>query len=164
MFLIDWISQSAVALYIYRVGWTYPAKKFFLQIWIYQKPNSTRTLLGPIRPVGLLPGRLQRPTGQTARTDRSDRSMPILAVNRFIHQTSTFGWATSSIFLSGVGWESDVIKPYNVAGRYLLVLIPLGSFKEIPARRGNILPYSFPSSLTSWIIFIHGLIIILCRL
>ena len=40
--------------------------------------NCTRTLLGP---VGLLPGRLQRPTGQTARTDRSDQSMPILAVN-----------------------------------------------------------------------------------
>ena len=72
MFFIDWISQSAVALYIYRMGWTYPAKNPFYRI--YKNPNSTRTPLGPVRPV--------RPTGQTGRSpvgqatapDRSDRS------------------------------------------------------------------------------------------
>ena len=51
MFFIDWISQSAVALYIYRVGWTYPARNPFLMIRIYKKPNSTRTPLGQVRPV-----------------------------------------------------------------------------------------------------------------
>ena len=39
MFLIDWISQSAVALYIYRVGWTYPARNPFY------RSESTKNLI-----------------------------------------------------------------------------------------------------------------------
>ena len=71
MFLIDWISQSAVSFYIYRVGWTYSARNSFYRFEL-KKHNSTRTPLGPVRPVGLLPSRLQLSTGKTARTDRLD--------------------------------------------------------------------------------------------
>ena len=39
MFLIDWISQSAVALYIYRVGWTYPVRNPFY------RSESTKNLI-----------------------------------------------------------------------------------------------------------------------
>ena len=75
MFLIDSIGlfpQSAVTLYIYRVGKTYPARNP-----IYRS-RSTKTLITlgllidrldrsdpPARPVGLLPDQLQHQTGQT---------------------------------------------------------------------------------------------------
>ena len=86
MFFIDWMmTQSAVTLYIYRVGWTYPAKNLFY------RSRSTKILIvlgllldwsdksdPPVRPVGLLPDRPQYQTGQTA---WSDRSRPILVVN-----------------------------------------------------------------------------------
>ena len=56
-FLIDWMSQSAVALYIYRVGGTYPARN---PVYI-SKSNKilicARTPHRLVRPVG--------PTGQT---------------------------------------------------------------------------------------------------
>ena len=59
MYLIDWIPQSAVTLYIYRVGWTYPARNFFtdenlrnslitLGLLIDRSDRSTL----PVRPVG----------------------------------------------------------------------------------------------------------------
>jgi len=104
-FLIDWISQSAMALYIYRVGGFVP------QEILLQDLNLRKSLvvLGlcldwsdlPVRPVGLLPGRLQRPTGQTARTDRSDRSMPILVVNSHIKPQQN----CKSSILAILAWE-----------------------------------------------------------
>ena len=78
MFLIDWMPQSAVTLYIYRVRWTYPTRNLFYISKSTKISNCTRT---PLRPVGLLPDRLQHQTGQTAWSYRSDRLMPILAVN-----------------------------------------------------------------------------------
>ena len=73
MFLIDSIGlypQSAVTLYIYRVGWTYPAKNPDYRSKFMKNPSCTRTPHGPVRPV--------RPTGRApARSptvpDRSDR-------------------------------------------------------------------------------------------
>ena len=77
MFLIDWISQSSVALYIYRVGWTYPARNLF-----YRSESTKNIIL-----LGLLLDRwVSCRAGYSAvRSDRSDRSMPILAVNTMQH-------------------------------------------------------------------------------
>ena len=76
MFLIDSIVlslQSAVTLYIYRVGKTYPARNPVYRSKSIKNSNCTRTPPRPVRPVG--------PTGQTGwscqtvyrRLDRSDR-------------------------------------------------------------------------------------------
>ena len=76
MFLIDSIGlcpQSAVPLYIYRVGKTYLARNPIYRSKSIKNSNCTRTPLRPVRPVG--------PTGQTGwscqiiyrRLDRSDR-------------------------------------------------------------------------------------------
>ena len=91
MYLIDSIGlslQSAMTLYIYRVGRLTPQEIMFTDL------NLLRTLITvgffldrsdwsdpPVRPVGLLPYPLQHQTGQTAWSNRSDRLMPILAVN-----------------------------------------------------------------------------------
>ena len=77
MYLIGSIGlypQSAVTLYIYRVGKIYPARNL-------KNSNYNRIAPKPVRPVG--------PTGQTGRSlpdwpqclDRSDRLVPILPVN-----------------------------------------------------------------------------------
>ena len=68
--LIGLYSQSAVTLYIYRVGKTYPERNSVYRSKSIKNSNCTRT---PPRPVG--------PTGQTSwscqtvyrRLDRSDR-------------------------------------------------------------------------------------------
>ena len=60
MFLIDWIPQSAVTLYIYRVGWTCPARNSITRFKSMKITSCTRTLLGPVRLVG--------PTDQTGRS------------------------------------------------------------------------------------------------
>ena len=60
------MSQSVVTLYIYRVGWTYPAKNPVYRSKSIENPNCTRTPLGPVRPV--------RPTGQTGRSYQIDYS------------------------------------------------------------------------------------------
>ena len=76
MYLIDSIGlslQSAVTLYIYRVGKTYPARNPVYRSKSIKNSNCTRTPPRPVRPVG--------PTGQTGwscqtvyrRLDRSDR-------------------------------------------------------------------------------------------
>ena len=56
--LIDWMSQSAVALYIYRVGWTYPVRNPYYRsrsikilIWLGLLDRSDQSDL-PVRPVG----------------------------------------------------------------------------------------------------------------
>src|SRR6185503_8753999 len=62
MFLIDSIGlflQSAVTLYIYRVGKTYPARNHVYRSKSIKNSNCTRTPPRPVRPVG--------PTGQTDR-------------------------------------------------------------------------------------------------
>ena len=69
MFLIDSIGlspQSAVTLYIYRVGKTYPARNPVYRSKSIKNPNYSRTPPRPVRPVGLLPDQLQHQTGQTA--------------------------------------------------------------------------------------------------
>ena len=73
--MIDWMIQSAVTLYIYRMGWTYPARNPAYRSKFMKNSSCTRTLPGPVRPVG--------PTGQAGRSlpdrpqclDRSDRSV-----------------------------------------------------------------------------------------
>ena len=76
MFLINSIGlflQSAVTLYIYRVGKTYPARNHVYRSKFIKNSNCTWTPPRPVRPVG--------PTGQTGwscqtvykRLDRSDR-------------------------------------------------------------------------------------------
>ena len=61
MFLIDSIElspQSAVTLYIYRVGKIYPARN---HVYIYKSiknPNYSRTPSRPVGPTGLLPDQL----------------------------------------------------------------------------------------------------------
>ena len=71
-----------MTLYIYRVGWTYPARNLITRSKSIKIPSCTRIPLGPVRPVDptgetgrLLPDGLQRLTGQTARAYRSDRSV-----------------------------------------------------------------------------------------
>ena len=68
MFLIDWIYQSSVALYIYRAGWTYPTRNPFY------RSKSTKNLIL----LGLLLDRSDRSVSYRAgysadRLDRSDR-------------------------------------------------------------------------------------------
>ena len=46
------VPQSAVALYIYRVGWTYPARNPITRSKSIKIPSCTRIPLGPVRPVG----------------------------------------------------------------------------------------------------------------
>ena len=75
-------------LYIYRVGWTYPARNPITRSKSIKIPSCTRFPLGPVRPVDptgrLLQDRLQRLTGQTARAYRSDRS--VLSNDKFGRQ------------------------------------------------------------------------------
>ena len=56
MYLIDsigfFLSQSVVALYIYRVEWTCPARNPITRSKSMKISSCTRTLLGPVRPVG----------------------------------------------------------------------------------------------------------------
>ena len=59
-----------MTLYIYRVGWTYPAKNPIYRSKSIKIPSCTRTLLGPVRPTGQT-GRSYQ-TGYR-RLDRSDR-------------------------------------------------------------------------------------------
>ena len=68
-------------LYIYWVGWTYPARNLFYRSKSTKISNCTRTPLEPVRLVGLLLDRLQHQIGQIAWLDRSDRLRPILVVN-----------------------------------------------------------------------------------
>ena len=84
MYLIGSIGlsrQSAVTLYIYRVGRTYPARNPVYRSKSMKNPSCTRTLPGSVRPVGPCRTGHSASTGQTARSDRSDRLVPILAVN-----------------------------------------------------------------------------------
>ena len=67
-----------MTLYIYRVGRTYPAINPITRSKSIKIPSYTQIPLGPVRPVDptgqtgrLLPDRLQRLTGQTARAYRS---------------------------------------------------------------------------------------------
>ena len=69
-----------MTLYIYRVGWTYPTRNSITRAKSIKISICTRIPLGQVRPVEptgqigrLLPDRLQRLTGQTARAYRSDR-------------------------------------------------------------------------------------------
>ena len=92
MYLIGSIGfslQSAVTLYIYRVGKTYPARNPVYRSKSIKNSNYTRTPPKPVRPIG--------PNGQTGwscqtvyrRLDQSDRldtpvrALPILVVNSF---------------------------------------------------------------------------------
>ena len=81
MYLIGSIGlfpQSAVTLYIYRVGKTYPARNPVYRSKSIKISSCTRTLPGPVGPCRTGHNAL---TGQTARSYRSDRLVPILAVN-----------------------------------------------------------------------------------
>ena len=95
MFLIDSIGlffQSAVTLYIYRVGKTYPARNPVYRSKSIKNPSCTRILLGLVRPLRLT-GQTSRPCrigyskhrpvrlpGMTGQTGWS-RLLPILVVN-----------------------------------------------------------------------------------
>ena len=70
------MSESAVILYIYRVGWTYPAKNPIYRSKSIKISSCIRTLLGPVR-------LLQQ-------SDRSDRSVrPVLTLTNDHFQAST---------------------------------------------------------------------------
>ena len=87
MFLKDSIGlypQSAMTLYIYRVGNTYPARNPVYKSKSIKISSCTRTLPGPVRPVGPCRTGHNALTGQTARSYRSDRLVPILAVNTLL--------------------------------------------------------------------------------
>ena len=80
VFLIDSIGlslQSAVTLYIYRVGKTYPARNPVYRSKSIKNSKCTRTPR-PVRPVGPT-GQTgwSCQTGQTAWTHRSDRSVEV---------------------------------------------------------------------------------------
>ena len=81
MFLIDWMPQSAVTLYIYRVGWTYPARNLVYISKSIKIPSCTRTLLGPVRPVGRIRPATGKPQPVRPPTDTSQTGLPILVIN-----------------------------------------------------------------------------------
>ena len=113
MFSIDSIGllpQSAVTLYIYRVGKTYPVRNPIYRSKSIKFPNCTRTPHGPVGPTGhtgrLLPDRILR-------ADQSDRLgapvrpvMPILAISTrpfaFLDSSYKFHywvWSSTSIYV-----------------------------------------------------------------
>ena len=65
MFLIDWIFQSAVSLYIYRVRWTYPARNSVYRSKSIKNPSCIRTLPGPVGPYRTGHSASTGQTGQT---------------------------------------------------------------------------------------------------
>jgi hypothetical protein len=81
--MIDWVMppQTAVALYIYRVGRSCPAKNPFTTRNSQGLLNSTRTRGPPVRPVrptgqtgvAVAGSATRRPTGQTVKGHRSGR-------------------------------------------------------------------------------------------
>jgi hypothetical protein len=81
--MIDWVipPQTAVALYIYRVGRSFPARNPFTTRNLQGLLNSTRTRGLPVRPVrctgptgvAVAGSATRRPTGQTIEGHRSDR-------------------------------------------------------------------------------------------
>ena len=76
MFLIDLIElflQSAVTLYIYRVGKTYPARNPIYRSKSIKNPNYSRTPPRPVRPVGPTGQTGRAPAGSATAPDRSDR-------------------------------------------------------------------------------------------
>ena len=76
MFLIDSIGlflQSAVTLYIYRVGKTYPVRNLVYTSKSIRFPNCTRTPHGPVRPIGPTGQTGRAPAGSATAPDRSDR-------------------------------------------------------------------------------------------
>ena len=76
MFLIDSIGlspQSAVTLYIYRVGKTYPARNPVYRSKFIKNSNYSRTPPRPIRPVGPTGQTGRAPAGSATAPDRSDR-------------------------------------------------------------------------------------------
>ena len=66
----------------------FPAKNPVYRSKSMKNPNCTRTL--PV-PVGPCRTGHSASTGQTARSDRSDRLVPILAVNRHLHISFRIG-------------------------------------------------------------------------
>ena len=79
MFLIDWIPQSAMTLYIYRVGWTCPARNPITRFKSMKITSCTRTLLGPVRLVG--------PTDQTDRLCQTSYGI----TDRLVWSAANFG-------------------------------------------------------------------------
>ena len=76
MFLIDSIGlslQSAVTLYIYRVGKTYPVSNSIYRSKSIKNPNYSRTPPRPVRPVGPIGQTSRAPAGSATAPDRSDR-------------------------------------------------------------------------------------------
>ena len=82
MFLIDWLSQSIVTLYIYGMRWTYPARNPIYISKSIKISSCTRTLLGPVKPV--------RPTGQTGRAIPATAPRPV----RPLGQIGQTGWSS----------------------------------------------------------------------
>src|SRR6185437_12921711 len=82
MFLIDSIGlflQSAVTLYIYRVGKTYPARNHVYRSKSIKNSNYSRT---PPRPIGPTGQTGRAPAGSATAPDRSDRlARPIRPVD-----------------------------------------------------------------------------------
>ena len=90
-----------MTLYIYRVGWTYPARNPITRSKSIKIPSCTRFPLGPVRPVDptgqtgrLLPDRLQRLTG---RVDRSDRSKWNPSTTRDFNRFRSCNWISCGI-------------------------------------------------------------------
>ena len=76
MFLIDSIGlspQSAVTLYIYRVGKTYPARNPVYISKSIKNSNYSRTPPRPVRLVGPTGQTGRAPAGSATAPDRSDR-------------------------------------------------------------------------------------------
>ena len=111
MYLIGSIGldpQSAVTLYIYRMGWTYPAKNPVYRSKSIKNPSCTRTLLGPVRPVG--PCR----TGHSARPVR-----PVGANFGCQHRLINLLRYSSLLALSDsacIIWPTWVVSAENVLG------------------------------------------------
>ena len=76
---IGFYPQSAVTLYIYRVGKTYPTRSHVYRSKFIKNSNYSRIPPRPVRPVGPTGQTGRSPAGQTTAPDRSDQLMLILA-------------------------------------------------------------------------------------
>ena len=86
MYLIGSIGlypQSAVTLYIYRVGKTYPARNPVYRSKSIKNSNYSRIPLRPVRPVG--------PTGQIGRASAGQATVPDWSDRLVRPVTTNFG-------------------------------------------------------------------------
>jgi hypothetical protein len=126
--MIDWVmlTQTDVALFIYRVGRSCPARNPFTARNSQGPLNSTRTRGPPIRPVrptsqtdvAVAGSATRRPTGQTVEGHRSDRWRQPDALCQIWVRISSYN---TNNHIMHRRWNTQLLSNGAMAGSWLLV-------------------------------------------